>query len=780
VNTVAQSEGVSKVTLDEFLSGFFPKQDEVIHVRTFQAKGATKGFTFPQNWDSSREELLTEESQKLLTELNKKNGIYFIVNSGGNKDSEITRYNAFFVESDNDTLEEQHTKLDAATIRTSARVETLKSVHAYYFVDGECTEADWRDIQQRLIAHFDGDVKNKNPSRCMRLPGWKHVTYLGTDELSYKPVEIVQFDSTRRYTVAQMLEAFPPVRNEKEQRPTKEYLDAPSSSGSKFYSWDELNDELKRRVKEKAKRNSRGNYEMRCLVHSGKTETSLFYSPETGAVKCLDGCSHEDVLRAFGLPERPSLIGVNFGGGKLKMGGTVIVQEKAEAIELLTHTPATDVGNAECLSVLYNSVMRYCHTRKSWLLWDGVRWSTDACGKAQKLTVDMVRARQQAAMEAEDFQTRKRVAEWGLSSENITRVDAALKLARVIDPFATTIDRYDANPLLATAANGTLDLRGGTYRQSDPEDYLTMQLGTAYEPEAKAPRWEQFLDEVFGGDTELIRYMQRAVGYSLTGETKEEVLFLCYGSGANGKSKFLDVLTHLLGDYAGAASFETFNAGNRNEAGYDLAVLKGKRAVTVIETNEDRYLDEAKVKAVTGQDVISCRFLYGNFFTYRPQFKIWMAMNHKPVIRGTDNGIWRRVHLIPFTQTFKGREDRDLITKLLVELPGILNWALEGLRQWQQLGLGMPEAVKNATEEYRHESDSIGQWIEERTRENPLGLLRASEGYSDYSAWTLERGERPFGQKKWKQSLVERGYKDSRNNKGVHYFGLELSNPSYR
>lgn len=462
------------------------------------------------------------------------------------------------------------------------------------------------------------------------------------------------------------------------------------------------------------------------------------------------------------------------------MGGTVIVQERAEAIELLTHTPATDVGNAECLSVLYSSVMRYCHTRKSWLLWDGVRWRTDACGKAQKMTVDMVRARQQAAMEAEDFQTRKRVAEWGLSSENITRVDAALKLARVIDPFATTIDRYDANTLLATATNGTLDLRGGTYRQSDPEDYLTMQLGTAYEPDAKAPRWEKFLEEVFGGDTELISYMQRAVGYSLTGETKEEILFLCYGSGANGKSKFLDVLTHLLGDYAGAASFETFNAGNRNEAGYDLAVLKGKRAVTVIETNEDRYLDEAKVKAVTGQDVISCRFLYGNFFTYRPQFKIWMAMNHKPVIRGTDNGIWRRVHLIPFTQTFKGREDRDLITKLLAELPGILNWALEGLRQWQQFGLGMPEAVRKATEEYRRESDSIGQWIEERTRENPLGQLRAGEGYGDYSAWALERGERPFGQKKWKQSLVERGYKDSRNSRGVHYFGLELTYTTYK
>jgi putative DNA primase/helicase len=779
MNTLAQSEGVTKATLDEFLAGFFPDANEPIKVRAFQAKGAPKGFASPSNWETSREDLSTEETRKQFSELNEKNGIYFIVNSGGHKDAAITRYNAFFVERDKGSLDEHHAMLDAAPVQTSARVETFKSVHAYYFVDGDCTEADWRDIQARLIAYFDGDPNIKNPSRCMRLPEYDHVTYVSADNLSYKRVEVVQLNQTRRYTVAEMKAAFPMVES-KEESPVKE-RENPAPTDSGFNSWDELNDELRRLVKQAGKKNnSSGNYQMRCPAHNGKGDTSLFYNPRTGAVKCRNQCTHAEVLLAFGLPEKPSSTSIMFSWRTPSPDDGTMVADRGETLELLIRTPTTDVGNAECLSALYSGTMRYCHTRRSWLLWDGVRWKVDSLGRAQKYAVDMVRARQQAAMDAEDFQIRNQVARWGLSSENIARVEAALKLARVIDPFATNIDRYDANPLLATTTNGTLDLADGTFRQSDPDDYVTMQLGTSYEPGAKAPRWEKFLEEIFGKDDELISYIQRAVGYSLTGETKEEVLFLCYGSGANGKSKFLDVLTHLLGDYAGAASFETFNAGNRNEAGYDLAVLKGKRSVTVIETNEDRYLDEAKVKAVTGQDVISCRFVYGNFFTYRPQFKIWMAMNHKPVIRGTDNGIWRRVHLIPFTQSFKGREDKDLIKKLLVELPGILNWALEGLRQWQEIGLGMPKAVRDATEEYRHESDSIGQWIEERTNQNPLGMLRSQEGYDDYTAWALKRGERPFGQKKWKQSLVERGYKDSRNNKGVHYFGLELAYHNYR
>ena len=445
-----------------------------------------------------------------------------------------------------------------------------------------------------------------------------------------------------------------------------------------------------------------------------------------------------------------------------------------EVLDVLLKANQTDAGNAECMVKLFGDHLRYCHTRRKWFVWDGVRWRVDDRSISLRAAVLVARARQQAAVHAEDIDARRKLFNWAVGSENYKRAGETLKMAQSLPPFATRIDQFDADPLLATVTNGTLDLRGGDFRRSRTDDFLTMQLGAEYVRGADAPRWRQFLDEVFGGDEELIDYVQRAVGYSLSGETSEQVLFLCYGHGANGKSVFLGVLSQLLGDYAGAASFETFDAGRRSEASNDLAGLKGKRLVTVIETEEDRRLAEAKVKAVTGEDVISCRFLYGEYFTYRPQFKIWMAMNHKPAIRGTDRGIWRRIRVVPFTQSFEGREDRALKAKLHAELSGILNWALEGLTKWRESGLSLPKAVQDATEEYRRESDSVGLWIEERTYKAAAAHLKAGNAYQDYSEWATRRGERPLSQRNWGLSMVERGYKREHSRNGNIYVGVGL------
>ncbi len=272
----------------------------------------------------------------------------------------------------------------------------------------------------------------------------------------------------------------------------------------------------------------------------------------------------------------------------------------------------------------------------------------------------------------------------------------------------------------------------------------------------------------------MIAFVQRAVGYSLTGDTREQALFLGYGHGANGKSVFLEVLTALLGEYAANASFDTFDAGRRNESTNDLAALKGKRFVTVIESDEDRRLAEARVKAVTGQDLITCRFLYCEPFSYRPQFKLWMAMNHKPVISGTDNGIWRRIKLIPFTQTFEGRADKTLATKLRAELPGILNWALEGLRAWQRDGLGTAAAVDSATKEYRRESDLVTQWLDECTEQDPSATLTTGTAIDSYTAWCKRNGYRAPTARGLGRRLVELGYEAGRTNSRRFYVGLRL------
>jgi hypothetical protein len=330
-----------RVRITEFLSAFFPDENESICLRSFKPKGAPKEFAVARNLNTTRRELLdNERSRKFLLGLNDTSGIYFIVNFGGHSDEEITRYNAFFVENDNLTIAEQGAALDAAPIKPSVRVETSKSIHAYWLAEGDCTESEWREIQARLIAYFDGDRQNKNPSRCMRLPGFDHLTYNGDGEpLTRKKVEVREFHPERRYTVAEMLTAFPAP--EPEQKPSKVMQPMPvCSPGSEYSTWEELNGELKRRVMQEGRKNSTGNYEMRCPAHHGQGETSLFYNPESGAVKCMADCSHEQLLRAFGLPEKPQ--GRVYGLSSKVAGNSEAKQQTEETAGEKSEAPAEE------------------------------------------------------------------------------------------------------------------------------------------------------------------------------------------------------------------------------------------------------------------------------------------------------------------------------------------------------------------------------------------------------------------------------------------------------
>lgn len=444
---------------------------------------------------------------------------------------------------------------------------------------------------------------------------------------------------------------------------------------------------------------------------------------------------------------------------------------------VLVQANKTDAGNAECLAVLFGDALRYCHTRGKWFCWDGQRWESDVIGVANQHALDTMRARYTAAFGVLNSKESRQLSNWAIQSENNGRLQAVLRMGMSHRAFASRIEQYDQDVMLASTQTGTLDLRTNTVRPASQDDFITMQYGTGFDATAQSPRWLQFLTEVFSGDHDLIAFIQRAVGYSLTGDTSAQKLFLCWGAGANGKSVFLKVLGWLLGDYAANASFETFDAGKRNEASNDLAMLRGRRLVTIIETNEDRRLDEAKVKAVTGGDLITCRFLYGEFFTYAPTFKIWLAMNHKPIIRGTDRGIWRRIVLVPFTVNFEGREDPVLEETLRGELPGILNWALVGLEAWRSGGLGTCAAVEAATESYRQESDELGKWLSEHCIADTSAVWPSTDAYQDYHLWARNRGERfPMTQNSWGRSMTERRYQSERRfvngRKQVVYLGI--------
>ncbi len=337
--------------------------------------------------------------------------------------------------------------------------------------------------------------------------------------------------------------------------------------------------------------------------------------------------------------------------------------------------------------------------------------------------------------------------------ENIAVLASALDGIAIGDPQC-----FDADPYLLNVENGTIDLRTGEIRAHSHDDLITKLVPIQYDPGASCPRWLQFLEEVFGGDRQTIDFVRRALGYSLIGVTKEHAFFVLYGTGANGKSTMLEIVAKILGDYGATASSETFVVDRRaGAATNDLARLRGVRFVSAIETSERCELAEAFVKAVTGGDRVAARLLYHEFFEYRPVFKLWLGTNHKPIIKGGDEGIWRRVNLVPCEQRFEGDScDLDLQEKLDGELPGILTWAVRGALDWQRYGLKASSSVTSATAAYRSEMDTFSDFIDERCLIDPAASVAAGDLYRTYCQWADSNGEKPLGQRWFGLRLSER------------------------
>jgi putative DNA primase/helicase len=411
--------------------------------------------------------------------------------------------------------------------------------------------------------------------------------------------------------------------------------------------------------------------------------------------------------------------------------------------QFLDRLPLTDAGNAEAFTMLFGDDLRYDFRQKRWLSWDAHRWAPDSDGHIDRLSLRAIRARQHAALNIEDQDRRLKAIKWAVGSENQGRLSATNSLARSMKPIADKGDKWDQDAWLMGCDNGVIDLRTGNLRAARRDDAITLSTGITYDPEAHPRRFIRFLSEVFDRNDDLIAFIQRIVGYSLTADTREHCMMLCHGSGRNGKSVLLNTLRLIMGDYAMNTPFSTFE--NLRDSGgntptNDIALLSRARLVTASETNEARRLNEARVKAIAGGDPITARFLYGEYFTYQPGFKVWLAMNHKPIVTGTDDGIWTRIRLIPFNVSFKGREDKTLQETLKAERAGILSWAVQGCLQWQAYGLKEPEIVLKATEDYRQESDLIGQFLNECTIRAEDKIARAGQMYEAYEKWCNENG----------------------------------------
>ena len=427
----------------------------------------------------------------------------------------------------------------------------------------------------------------------------------------------------------------------------------------------------------------------------------------------------------------------------------------------------TEDNAAQHFVRLYRDDLRFCHDTGAWLRWDETIWREDKTGIAFHW------ARKLARHLSENEDDRIRYV-----TSRTSFAGGVERFARHDPIFARTIEAWDRDPWLLGTPGGTVDLRTGLLRPSRPEEGITRSTSVApADDAASCPRWLRFLVDATGGDRDLANFLQLWAGYCLTGETKEHALLFVFGPGGNGKTVFLNTLTSIMRDYAKVAAMETFTASHSERHPTDLAMLRGARLVTASETEEGRTWAETRIKQMTGGDLISARFMRQDFFTYRPQFKLTIIGNHKPVLRNVDDAARRRFNLAPFVHK-PPQPDRDLELKLREEAPAILRWMIEGCLLWQKNGLVRPESVVAATSAYFEAQDLFGQWLEDHCDvdpDNPHKTGTSAELFASWHDYAQKAGEAPGSRKAFAENMERRGLRLFRTAQFRGYQGVRLS-----
>jgi putative DNA primase/helicase len=440
----------------------------------------------------------------------------------------------------------------------------------------------------------------------------------------------------------------------------------------------------------------------------------------------------------------------------------------------------SDTGNAALFAHRYKDTVLFDHKQQRWLIWDTgkSRWTQDKTDQVREFAKRSGQIRFNVAGKLpngtdHERDEQKREARWAIDSQSLYRIDAALELAKSVAPIADTGEHWDADPWLFGVANGIVDLQTGTLKQATQQDRITKFSPVVFDSDADCLRFKQFLGEVFEGDSELTRYVQRAVGYSLTGSTREQCLFACYGKGSNGKTTFLEIVFYIMGDYGVDLPFSTLET--KKYAIGEGVNLPGARFAKSVETREGRQLDEARIKSWTGGDTISIRPMYHNGFSFQPTHKLWLAFNHKPVIRDDSDAMWRRIRLIPFLHTFdSAHADKGLLEKLKAEASGILNWAVAGCLAWQGGGLRTPAAVERSTSEYEAESDPLAPFFEDCCEADEAFTVPKGELWNAYQDWCRVNRERPVSRKAFAEKMKSRGFGEGSTGSVRFWAGLRL------
>lgn len=437
-----------------------------------------------------------------------------------------------------------------------------------------------------------------------------------------------------------------------------------------------------------------------------------------------------------------------------------------------------DMGNAQRLVDLFGDQLRYCYTEKKWYYYDSRKWCIDNVGIVEKIadkSILAMKAEAKIYLQA-DEQSGGDMAKAFEKHMKASRSNKAKKsmISETMHHLPILPSQFDRYKMALNTPGGVINLKDGSVHTHDSTHYFTKITAVDYSNNADCPRWKQFLNEIFSGDKDLIRYIQKAVGYTLTGSTAEQCAFFLYGTGRNGKSTFIDTIRDVFGDYAANIQPETIMVRNSQSSAInsDIARLKGARLVTSVEPNEGVRINEGLLKQLTGDDVVTARKLYAEEFEFKPEFKLWMATNHKPIIRGTDTGIWRRIHMIPFNvQIPEDKVDKNLTHKLKAEMTAIFKWCIDGCLLYQAEGLKMPAAICQSVREYRREMDVVSAFIEDRCQCE--GCVQSSALYAAYAKWAENNNEYKMSHTKFSAEVSKKFEKIS-TRQGKFFNGLSL------
>ncbi len=439
-----------------------------------------------------------------------------------------------------------------------------------------------------------------------------------------------------------------------------------------------------------------------------------------------------------------------------------------------------DTGNAQRFCDLFGDKVRYSYTDKRWLYYDGRKWCTDMTGTIGRLadkSVEAMAAEAQAYAEIDAAEggdmTEKFQKHIKASRSNRSKKAMLSEAMHYMPIMPSQMDRHKGH--INTPA-GVIELKTGRIIEHSPEHYFSKLTNAEYDLHAECPLWLKFLEDIFAGDKDLIRYVQKAVGYSLSGSTAEQCMFFLLGSGRNGKSTFIEVIRDIFGDYASNIQPESImvRRSGGSAINSDIARLKGARLVTCSEPNEGARLNEGLIKQLTGGDPVTARKLYGEEFEFQPEFKLWVSTNHKPIIRGTDIGVWRRIHLIPFNvQIPESKVDRQLKYKLEGELTGIFRWAVDGCLLYRKEGLRMPKIMQDSVKEYHREMDVLSAFIEDCCTEGKGLSVQSSQLYAAYLKWAEQGKEYTMSATKFSMEIAKR-YEKVKLRSGIHFNGLAL------